>query len=480
MYTPAPLNVPSKAVAPANDVATHTDALKPLIEDQRPEAIVQKRLKVLMGESKQAQHMQAVQKMAHHKSEKNKPPFRSQRPSLQAVFDQQSVHEALIDATGPANDMGGTTGGAYRVKTSVGDPDRDPLVVKISGSTGAVLASQVGVAIGIATPNSVMVNAEPKVLGTMKRLGVRGLGDQTRFEVQQYADLNKIPNKPDPTEKTVVSVGKIAVFDTLMGNHDRIHSINKDNLIGAIAIDNTTHNNSATTEKMMEQVIGALAHSDGKLIDYVEQKIAPFSNVYQESYKGSKVKQLQGLEIQLAMFREAINIQRNGEALRELVAQHELAEKANTQHSIDELKRLQVLKEPDLSSSLELVIQKIVTKNGMTREYVIESNLGQAIAGLDKPRFKGVLDRLKVIEETDFREALAATQKAIEVLKAAIAEDDQQRMNVWNEKEKAALASSKKVWDDKFFKFYTTEKVYVGELMTQWRNANPKPLPTNI
>jgi hypothetical protein len=69
-------------------------------------------------------------------------------------------------------------------------------------------------------------------------------------------------------------------------------------------------------------------------------------------------------------------------------------------------------------------------------------------------------------------------EDAIELLTATIQEEDQQKLLHWQKEKDDALIAAKKEWDDKFWKFYTTETKYVNGLMTTWENSNPKPLLT--
>jgi hypothetical protein len=400
---------------------------------------------------------------------------------IQAKFDRKSVHEALTVATGPAVNMGGTTGGAYNVKTGVDDPDRARLVVKVSGSSASVLASDLGIEIGIATPRSVMVPAEPLVLGNLKRVDStlgNALGSQTEFEVQQHASLGTIPHKGDFSGlNSGLVLGRIAVFDALTGNHDRIYSINRENVVGNIAIDNMAKNETREATDMMEKVIAALATANGTLIAYVKNQIGTFNR---QSYSGSPVSERRGLLVQLEMLKQAQTIKEKSGALKDLINLYNATEDEHTQATIKELKRLLLLEEPDMSSPLEQVIKKVALDVGRTREKIIESNIGTMTDKLGKPHFPELVKRLSIIESIDFSEAISAVEKAIFVIESTIEEQHQEKLVAWENKKKVALTNAKDAWTKKFWKFYTTEENYIGELMTTWQNSNPKPLPVTL
>jgi|GEM_PF-5832301 len=401
---------------------------------------------------------------------------------VQARFDRQSVHKALTDATGPANDMGGTTGGAYDVHTGVRDPDRARLVVKVAGGISSVLASRIASEIGIAAPQSVMVPAEPGVLGNLRRLNStlgNALGSQTTFDVQQHASLETIQNRDAFGRLRPGAVlGRIAVFDALTGNHDRIYSTNRSNLFGSIAIDNATRTNTREAQAMMDGAIRDLSAANGALINYVTNPIANFNR---ETYTGSPTRQRQGLLVQREMLLQVQVIQQKSRDLREVIASYNREQDEQTQALIDELSRLERLSEPDPASPLEAVIRKVQEQNrSMTRLEIIQSNLNSRRRELGTQHFPDLIARLDVIERTDFSRELAAVERAIDDIEQRIRAADQQRLTDWQDNRGLALARSRMAWKDKIFKFYTNERAYVDGLMTTWESSHPRPAPTPL
>ena len=396
---------------------------------------------------------------------------------VQGAFTTDSVTRALLGAKGPANDMGGTTGGAYKIVTGDGDKDVSVLVVKVAGSDSAVLASQIFDEIGVPAPKSVMIPATADLLEAIGKVSSTlksKLEGRLSIEVQQHTSVASVPNAMADTsgdqKKAAILAG-----DTLMGNHDRIHSPNKENIAGNFAIDNSLlgDRDSFSSEAMMKAMAEIVADA-GK----IHPQINKIAQMNWSSYGGNIMNALDGLKTQRTFILSLKNIAAKADSIFMLIEETNAVQELKAKAHLEELIRLRSLDEADMSNPFERVIASRVKELHTTREKILDSNIEMGKKDIDQDRYVKLKERLAVIckmDKGELDQAIKEVSAAILEVEKQIKEEDSDRHDKWEEKKKQAKVNATAQWEKKTFKFFSNKETYIQDLMDLWGKSNPEP-----
>lgn len=437
--------------------------------DNRPEAVAQRQLQKLADESVHVQSALQLQRITN--SPRIKPV-----PVIQRAFNADTVRTALLNASGPAEDMGGTTGGAYDIITGAADNDVSRLVLKVGGSSKAVLASSILSTAGIRSPQAVMINIDGEMLAALKRInGILKMKveDKARKEVQQHIAIAGRPNDEIEGSKDEKLGGMLAA-DTLLGNHDRIHSKNRGNIAGSFAIDNAIHKDTPAAKAMMSAATEIVA--DSRSLHHEMERV---SAITYANYSGDLVNERKGMLTQRAYL---LTMNKLGARAGEIA---QMVDVANEEQDItdrqryDEIQRLLNLGGPDPGSAIDQVAIARANKIETTREDILSGNLSSLSRDIGTMRYEKLLERLAMIDDWhqsgEIAEALMAIDEVIANIESDIRAQDEQNENENERARSEAVMAAQKKWEKKKVKLFTNQDKYVKNLMKTWDTEYKAP-----
>lgn len=409
-------------------------------------------------------------------------------PALQRTFDRSSVYDALMTAQS-AEDMGGTTGGAFRVPTTSRDPERSTLVVKISGDTED-LAARMGETLGLVLPKAIKINLDEALLGAFGRASglMRAQIESARKHevlVQQFAGPGMaLANEGQRGRKSSnETYGNIAMFDFLLGNRDRFTNQTSENLLGTIPIDNKI---STHRDEMGPTVSGLLEDPD-KISPYVGKEI-------DRTLRGSLRTRRDKLQVQRGILTMLQEIQLNARGLQGLIDEDAGESRKRSEQMLaafDAIEKGKVLgsgsnKGEDidpsilnqelqgLSKDLRIPVEQILASNTSTFRADLEKDPGSHQAGLRR-----TIEEIGSIKPGVIGGALRAVDAELRLLD----EQDLERHADWRAARAQALLTAEKTWNSKWgiTKFFSNKATTIRELMAPWLRLHPEPwLPPHL
>lgn len=413
---------------------------------------------------------------------------RTPGPALQRTFDHSSVYDALMTAQG-AWDMGGTTGGAYRVPTASEDPERKILVVKVSGDTED-LAAKMGETLGLVLPRAIKIHLDEPLLAAFGKVSasMRGQIESKRKHdilVQQFVgpDIPLANEALREKQNRNETLGKIAMFDFLLGNRDRFTNQTADNILGTIPIDNKV---SKHRDEMAPTLSGLLENS-AEISPYVDKQINRTSGSNLQSRRDK-------LEVQKGILGMLLEIQGRSKELQGLVDDDAVESGKRYEQILAAFAAIQegeVLgtgsnKGKDVDPSiLNQELQGLSKDLGFSVDQIIKNNAGsfkdKLAAGPKghQSALRKTIDDLAGVET----ERILGALKTIDGELDKLDQQDLKRHLDWRAARTQAQLSAKKKWDDKWAiaKAFLNEQTTIKELMDAWLRVNPEPwLPPHL
>ena len=409
-------------------------------------------------------------------------------PVLQRTFDRSSVYDALMTAQG-AQDMGGTTGGAYRVPTASEDPERRVLVVKVSGDSED-LAAKMGETLGLVLPRAVKIHLDEPLLAAFGKVSPSMKGQIVRKRkhdilVQQFVgpEIPLANEGQREKQNRNEALGKIAMFDFLLGNRDRFTNQTSDNILGTIPIDNKV----STHRDEMEPTLTGLLENPAKISPYVDKQI---NRTVGNNLQSRRDK----LEVQKGILGMLLEIQVKSKELQALVDDDAGEQKKRYEQILVAFTAIQegeVLgtgsnKGEDVDPSIvNQELQGLSKDLGFSVEQIIKSNAGSFRDKLEagpqghQPALRKTVDDLAAIETDRIVEALKTIDGELRLLD----EQDLKRHTDWRAARTQAQLGAKKKWDDKWAieKVFLNEQTTIKEMMDAWLLLHPEPwLPPHL